>query len=204
MENTVGGLNVSRETSERLELYLSLLKKWNPKINLVAPNTIVEAWDRHFVDSAQIYQLCPEKAEKWVDIGSGGGFPGMVIAILAAELNPERRVTLIESDQRKSVFLRTVARETGVEATVLSKRIEAAPEQKANVLSARALASLDDLLGFSQRHLDQDGTALFLKGVNAVSEIEMARKNWHFEMVETASKTNSQAVILKIKGVARA
>ncbi len=196
-------LDVSRETLQRLKTYEALLKKWNPAINLVSPNTLKDAWDRHFIDSAQIFDLAPENARHWADLGSGGGFPGMVIAILAAEKAPDMRVTLVESDQRKATFLRTVARETGVAATVIAKRIEDVPPLQADVVSARALASLAQLLGFAERHLCPDGIALFPKGAAHDRELAEARESWHFEVQETRSQTDPDAVIFSIGGLAR-
>ncbi|MDV4169161.1 16S rRNA (guanine(527)-N(7))-methyltransferase RsmG [Rhodovulum sp. FJ3] len=202
MGHEIAGLNVSRETLERLETYEQLLHKWNPAINLVSKNTLAEAWTRHIADSAQIFSMAPS-AKIWADLGSGGGFPGMVVAILAAELSPDQETVLVESDQRKSVFLRTVARETGVKARVLSERIEQVPALNADVLSARALASLTDLLGFADLHLAQDGVALFPKGENFQMEIDHALETWRFDVQKLQSATDSGAVVLKIKGLSR-
>lgn len=196
-------LDVSRETMIRLETYGDLLKKWNPKINLVSKSTLSDLWSRHIVDSAQIYTLAPEKFTHWVDLGTGGGFPGLVCAIIAAEKNPEVRFTLVESDARKSVFLRTVAREANVQVKVITDRIERAEPANADVLSARALADLTTLLGFSQRHLQKTGVALLPKGVNWQKEVQEARKSWFFEVERTTSKTESGAVILRIGGISR-
>lgn len=195
--------DVSRETSERLNIYRALLEKWNPAINLVAKSTISDAAQRHFADSAQVFDLAPPEVRSWVDLGSGGGFPGMVIAILAADLRPKMRVSLIESDMRKAAFLATVARETGVHATVLPERIETAPPQAAGVVSARALASVEKLLDYVARHLSPGGTALFLKGANHAAEVEAARTAWNFDVTSVPSRTDPQAVILKIEGVSR-
>lgn len=197
-------IDVSRETRDRLETYEALLKKWNPAINLVSKSTIEDAWTRHFVDSAQIFDLTPEDTRHWVDIGSGGGFPGLVVAIMAAEARPEMSTTLIESDLRKATFLRTVIRETGISAKVLSERIEKAPPQQADVLSARALASLTDLLGFAERHLSPKGLTVFPKGKSAVDEINAALETWSFELQKEVSRTDSDAVILLIRDIRRA
>ena len=197
-------IDVSRETRDRLESYESLLKNWNPAINLVSKSTIDDAWTRHFVDSAQIFDLTPEDTRHWVDIGSGGGFPGLVVAIMAAEARPEMSTTLIESDLRKATFLRTVIRETGISAKVLSERIEKAPPQQADVLSARALASLTDLLSFAERHLSPKGLTVFPKGKSAVDEINAALETWSFELQKEVSQTDSDAVILLIRDIRRA
>lgn len=195
-------LNVSRETLERLRCYEALLNKWNPAINLVAKSTLQDAWTRHFVDSAQIFSLGAGAAH-WADLGSGGGFPGMVVAILAAEQAPDMRVTLVESDQRKATFLRTVARETGANVDVIVARIEETAPLNADVVSARALASLDGLLGFAERHLNHNGKAIFLKGENYQHEVNEALASWRFDVQKTPSTTDSRAVILTIGELTR-
>ncbi|QOL82044.1 16S rRNA (guanine(527)-N(7))-methyltransferase RsmG [Pseudooceanicola spongiae] len=194
--------DVSRETFERLETYVDLLVRWNSKINLVSKTTIPQVWERHLTDSAQLFSLS-STFTSWVDMGSGGGFPGLVIAIYAAEFCSEGHVTLIESDQRKCAFLRTVGRETGVDVTVISERIESVPPQNADVISARALTSLDGLLEFSVRHMDPNGTALFLKGARWNLELEEAKRLWRFRYEAHQSKTDPEAVILEVGGIER-
>ncbi|MDE3029387.1 MAG: 16S rRNA (guanine(527)-N(7))-methyltransferase RsmG [Paracoccaceae bacterium] len=186
----------------RLDLYSALLEKWNPVINLVSKSTLAETWTRHFLDSAQIFDLCPQNAQSWADLGSGGGFPGLVIAILGAERVPNLRVTLVESDVRKATFLNTVAREVGVSVAIRPDRIESLPPLASDVLSARALAPLDQLLSFAARHLAAGGVALFPKGASYADELAKARENWAFSVEETQSKTDPNAVILGIKGFA--
>jgi 16S rRNA (guanine527-N7)-methyltransferase len=196
-------LNVSRETFERLELLVDLLHKWNPKINLVSKSTLADVWERHIMDSAQVFLAADRSFSSWVDIGSGGGFPGLVIAILANERNPGAKITMIESDQRKCAFLRTVLRETGVSGQVIAKRIEAAEPQKADILSARALADLKTLFGFAERHLSKGGTALFPKGVTWEKEMKDAQESWSFEAEVIRSETETGAVILRVEGLTR-
>ncbi|WP_171240451.1 16S rRNA (guanine(527)-N(7))-methyltransferase RsmG [Ruegeria sp. HKCCA5491] len=197
-----GDLDVSRETFERLAKYVELVKRWNPKINLVSRNSLPEIWTRHIKDSIQVYR-CTEFFQNWADLGSGGGFPGMVCAIMAIEENPNAQFTFVESDQRKSAFLRTVARECGAKCSVVSKRIETVDPLGADVLSARALADLTVLLSFCDRHLGSSGTALLPKGATWKKELEDARKEWNFQAEPITSLTEPQAVILKIKGVSR-
>ncbi len=199
---TADSLNVSRETFERLVNYVSLVERWNPKINLVSRNSVTDIWVRHIKDSIQVFQIA-ELTDHWVDLGSGGGFPGMVCAIMAIESAPETRFTLVESDQRKSAFLRNVARECGANCSVISKRIEAIDPLNAAVMSARALADLTTLLPFCDRHLSKDGVALLPKGATWEKELEDARKEWKFQVEPIRSLTEPQAVILKIKGVTR-
>jgi 16S rRNA (guanine527-N7)-methyltransferase len=197
------GLNVSRETVDRLEHFHALLQKWSPRINLVAPSTLADARERHIVDSAQVFALAPRDATTWADLGSGGGFPGLVVAILARDLAPDMRVTLIESDQRKCTFLRTVLRECEVAARVITQRIEALDPLATDVLSARALALLPLLLEFAERHLKPGGLALFQKGAQWENEVTEARRQWQFRANPVTSITEQKSVILKIEGVSR-
>lgn len=195
---------VSRETLDRLDTYAQALTKWNPRINLVAPSTLGDLWTRHFLDSAGVYVLCPPNAKTWVDLGSGGGFPGAVVAILAAETCPDLHVTCIESDQRKAAFLRTVSRETGVPFTVLASRIEAAPPQQADVVSARALAPLPQLLALAAPHLAPHGICLLQKGARHADEARQALEHWRFTLETCPSGTDPDSAILKIGELRRA
>lgn len=195
-------LNVSRETFERLEQFASILKKWNPKINLVSRTSLRDLWTRHIADSIQVFRAV-DPGLHWVDIGSGGGLPGVIVAILAAEKSPETKVTMIESDQRKCAFLRTAARECGVKCDVISERIEKVAAQDADILSARALADLDMLLGFADLHLHKNGTAVFPKGANWKKEVELARLNWNFDLDVLKSLTETEAALLKIRRIER-
>lgn len=203
MIGKLANCDVSRETNERLHIYADLLQMWNPKINLVAPSTINDLWSRHFADSAQLYGLAPENFDHWVDLGSGGGFPGLVIAILAQGKASPSRITLVESDARKSTFLRTVLRETGADATVITKRIEAVPPLSASVVSARALASLSKLLEFSHLHLSKNGVALLQKGQSWKKELHDAESAWQFNYRIDRSVVQEGSVILSVTGVGR-
>ena len=194
-----GLADVSRETQERLDLYAALLRKWTPRINLVAPNTLPDLWTRHIVDSAQIARYSQETDRTWADLGSGGGLPGIVIAILRDDIT----MTLVESDARKAAFLRTVLRETGTSARVLNQRIETVPPLSADVVSARALAPLSRLLYHAERHLAANGRALFPKGIRYREEREAALETWQFRCEEHPSSTQSGAVILEISELAR-
>lgn len=194
-------LNVSRETMERLEVYNKLLQKWNRSINLVSKTTLQDPWRRHFVDSAQLYDFRAESSGNWTDLGSGAGFPGIVLAILHAGECKTTKFHVYESDQRKCSFMRTVLRETGTTADIHTARIENAEPIKASVVSSRALAPLNKLLGFASPFLAHDGKCLFLKGRGCDSEIEEARKDWNFDLREEQSVTASDAVILEISGI---
>jgi 16S rRNA (guanine527-N7)-methyltransferase len=194
---------VSRETRERLDLYADLLRKWQRSINLVGPRTISDLWNRHFTDSAQLLPLiAPAETPATrvlVDFGSGAGFPGLVLAMLGAG-----EVHLIESDQRKATFLREVARATGTPVTVHAKRIEQVAPFPADVVSARALAPLSDLLGFAAPFLRPDSLCLFPKGQMAEDELSAASKTWNMTVDRIQSVTDSSATILRISRVSRA
>jgi len=202
-QNIEGQLDVSRETLGRLQILAELLEKWNGKINLVSPSTIQDLWTRHILDSVQLFHLSEQTGGHWLDIGSGGGFPGLVVAILNAEAETPWQVTMMESDVRKCTFLRTVLRETGVSANVITARIEKAEPQSATVISARALADLSKLFEFSERHLLPDGLAVFPKGVNWKKEAQAAEKSWSFSSDVINSGTLEGAVILKVRDIKR-
>ncbi|WP_068116291.1 16S rRNA (guanine(527)-N(7))-methyltransferase RsmG [Tropicimonas marinistellae] len=197
------GQDVSRETCDRLECHRTLLKKWNPAINLVAPSTIDESWSRHIVDSAQVFAAMPTQARSWLDFGTGGGFPGVVCAILAAELSPHVKFTFVESDKRKCAFLSTVLRETGVSGTVLAERIESLQPRNADVVSARAVAALPELLNYAAPHLAPGGVCLFPKGARVDDEIDAARAYFRFKLERRPSITDSNAVILVLGEIER-
>ena len=188
--------SVSRETMRAVDRYVELLVQWNPKINLVAPNTIPEVWTRHVLDSLQITHL-GEESSKWVDIGSGGGFPGLIVACMY----PDKDLVLVESDTRKCLFMRTVIRECKLSARVMNHRIEELEPQSADVVSARALASLPSLFTLAKPHLSSEGQCLFMKGANRKLEVEAARKDWTFDVEEVQSLTSREGAILRIKGL---
>lgn len=193
--------DVSHETSARFDEFARLVRRWNTRINLVGRSTLSDLWRRHFSDSAQLYQLAPHPVAHWVDLGSGAGFPGLVIAIMAMETASPSRVTLIESDTRKVAFLRTVIRETGAPATVICDRIEDLAPLDAEIVSARALAGLPELLGYAARHMWPDGTALFPKGKNWRDEVAKAQRTWNFRCHVARSGTEEESVVLKIRGL---
>lgn len=197
------GVDVSRETIQRLTEYHALLLQWNPRINLVSRSSLDHVWDRHFRDSAQLAHLFPENMTSLADLGAGGGFPGLVLAILFVETRPDVHVTLVESDQRKCTFLQTVLRKTGVAATVLNARIEELDPLNADVVTARALAPLSKLLAHADRHLRPGGHAFFPKGLRFRAEVEEALATWHFTSEEIQSQTSDEAVVLKIGELAR-
>lgn len=196
--------DVSRETIERLTVHHRLLAQWNPRINLVSRATLSDAWRRHFADSAQLWRHAPPGARTWLDLGSGAGFPGLVIAALAAEHAPDLRVRLVESDQRKATFLRTVIHAAALPAAVEDARIEALPPQHADVVSARALAPLATLLDHAEKHRAGTGICLFPKGETVHNELAEARRSWRFEAVLHPSLTDPRAAIVEIGALYRA
>jgi 16S rRNA (guanine527-N7)-methyltransferase len=194
--------NVSRETTERLREFEKLVQKWTKVINLVSGGNVAQIWERHIVDSMQVYQNAP-KSGTWLDLGSGGGFPGIVAAIMAKEETPLRAFTLVDSDTRKCVFLRTVGRELDLNIHVHSVRITDLVYQNADVLTARALGDLTSLLQHAGDHLTPNGVALFPKGQNWRAEHEAAQEKWSYKLDVVKSETDPNAAILKIKELIR-
>lgn len=214
-QDFASAFDVSRETVDRLSLYADLLRHWQKTVNLVAPSTLDDIWHRHFADSAQILPLAQPHPGRWLDIGSGGGFPALVAAILsldpvfaAAPGTPARSFVLVESIAKKCAFLREVARQTGVAQVVdiLSVRVETLPT-RANlappaVISARALAALDKLLALSAPLFGPSTIGLFLKGQGAETEIAEARKAWDFEVDLVPSRTEPAGRIVVVRKLA--
>ncbi|SEN11571.1 16S rRNA m(7)G-527 methyltransferase [Loktanella fryxellensis] len=184
-------------------MYHDLLLQWTRKINLIAPSTTTDIWDRHIADSAQLFALLPISAKRVVDLGSGGGLPGLVLAIMAKVARPDLSFILIESDQRKAAFLRTVIRRLTLSATVRADRIEAVEHLAADVVTARALAPLPNLLEFASRLMHHDGVALFQKGRSYDDEVVLARRNWAFDLSARPSVTDPDACILDIRNIQR-
>lgn len=201
----LNGLRVSRETSEKLEHFAALFQKWAKSINLVAPSTLSAFWQRHVADSAQIFQLFPGP-KRWVDLGSGGGFPGIVTAIFLAELN-DGWVHLIESNNKKAAFLRAALTETGARGSVHAIRIEDAitiiPE--CDAISARALADLPQLLDYCVPWMmtDRKPHAFFHKGRDYQQEVDKAVGRFQFDLVKHKSVIEPDSVVLEIANLSR-
>lgn len=197
----INSLHVSRETISRLETYLAQLVKWQRAINLVSPNTLPDAWNRHFVDSAQLLPLIPKHVKKIADLGCGAGFPGLVLAIL----NPDLDIHLVESDDKKCQFLKHVSRETNCAVTVYNARIESCINDiKPDLITARALAPLDKLLSYCKVCFEENPSLefLFLKGERAEEEIKEARKSYKFDCQLYPSETDENARIIHLSNVA--
>ena len=192
--------SVSRETLETLSEYTALLKRWTGRINLISERTLDDIWGRHVWDCAQVFS--PE-AGKYVDFGSGAGLPGVVVAILRKGAGIDCECVLMESDQRKAVFLRACAQRLNLNIRIVTQRIESARSERAALLSARALARLDKLLGLAKIHTLSSGTCFFLKGSSWREEIRAAEKKWRFSCDICSSKTNPESAILKIRNIER-
>lgn len=195
---------VSRETRDRLAHYVDLLGRWQKIKNLVGPGTLDHIWTRHIVDSAAVLDHAPD-ARVIVDLGSGAGFPGMVIGVLLAGVSGAS-VHLVEANARKGSFLRTVARETGAPATVHIGRIEEivpalARRLSPDIVTARALAPLDALLGLSEPLLAGGAAGFFHKGRELADEIAAARDHWGFDLVEHPSRTDPAGRLVEIRGL---
>lgn len=189
---------VSHETVDRLETYHALLLKWQAKINLISDDTIGDCWNRHFLDSAQLIKHLPENARELTDIGSGAGFPGMVLAIIS-----NKKTHLVESDGRKVSFLREVARLTKANVVIHNDRIENVIIDKCDVIMARALSNLNQLLSLTEKFVSHGTICLFHKGKNYSKEISDAKIEWSFDSDILPSVTDEHGVIVKLSHIQR-
>ena len=197
-EGFAAATGVSRETMARLEGYAALLVAWSGRINLVGRATLDDLWRRHFLDSAQLLPLIPTGTRSLVDLGSGAGFPGLVLAILGVT-----GVELIEADSRKAAFLREAARITGADVVVRGCRIEAVAAHPADVLTARGCAPLDRLLPLAEGVIGPATTCLFLKGARAAEELTAVRKAWTMTVSCQPSRADPGGTILRLQQVVR-
>ena len=192
-------LDVSRETMGNLNLYVQILKKWNSTINLVSKDSIKDVWNRHILDSAQLFKFVTHDVKRWLDIGSGAGFPGLVIAVLAKERFPSLQIILIEADNRKCVFLNEVVRELDLNVTTISKRIEDCYPQDADVMSARALTQLETLLSYFMHHGNVQCKGLFLKGKNLKNELNSVKNIDMFRIKLSPSQIDKDGFIIEVE-----
>jgi len=199
IDYNLGALNVSRETIDILKEYVKLLKKWNNSINLVSRNSVSNIWSRHILDSAQLGDYLKLDIKNWVDLGSGAGFPGLVIAILARDKFSGMQIMLIESDKRKCVFLGEVARVLDLNVKIISDRIENCSYLNADIISARALAPMKKLLAYFDLHGKKDCKGLFLKGKNIKSELDECVRFTKFEIKTKFSLIDSSGVVVEVK-----
>jgi 16S rRNA (guanine527-N7)-methyltransferase len=191
---------VSDEILQRLQAYADLLEKWQKKINLVGSNTISKLWNRHMLDSAQLFPLLPRPDCSVMDFGSGAGFPGLVLAIMGGP-----QVTMVESDGRKCAFLAEAMRitQTGPSARLENCRIEDLSSGQVDVVTSRALAPLGKLLVFAGPFLREDSICLFLKGKKADEELTQTEKNWKMQVIKVQSRSDPSGTILKLENVKR-
>ena len=196
--------DVSRETIDKLLTYEALLRQWQKTINLVAPSTLEAVWSRHFADSAQILALAPPGAKRWLDLGSGAGFPGLVLAIMLAG-RAGAKVTLVESDTRKAAFLGEVARHTGAPVDIRPERLEKVATQSklgpVDVITARALAPLPRLLELAAPAFSAHTIGLFLKGREAETEVDAAKERWAFAGELQPSLTDMSGRIVVVRAL---
>ncbi|MDV7339872.1 16S rRNA (guanine(527)-N(7))-methyltransferase RsmG [Terasakiella sp. A23] len=192
-------LDVSRETLDKLQAYGDLLVKWQAKINLVSKSTLDDLWTRHLLDSAQVFPYLPKETKTLVDIGCGAGFPGLVLAIMGV---PD--VHMVDSDMRKMAFVREAARVTETPVTIHNCRINDVKEiEFADVVTSRALATLEKLLGFSERLRKSDGTCIFLKGRKTQEEVLEAQKSWDFDYQSHGSLSDPEGQVVIIERMTR-
>jgi 16S rRNA (guanine527-N7)-methyltransferase len=189
---------VSRETLSRLEAYAALLVRWSARINLVGRDTLADLWRRHILDSAQLHRRLPSSVGNLIDLGSGAGLPGLVLAILGVP-----GVELIEADSRKAAFLREAARIAKADATIRACRVQAVSPHPADVITARACAPLDRLLDLAEPFLTPDTLCLFPKGERFEEELTLARKAWTMNASVEPSLSDRRGVILRLQQVAR-
>ena len=186
--------NVSRETFLQLERYVALLLKWNPKINLIGPATEADIWSRHITDSLQLVSLIPSSVTRMADFGSGGGLPGLVLAIC----RPEIQIHLVEQDQRKAAFLREASAQLTLKNIVIHAVDITILHEKFELITARALASLEKLFALAYPLLSPGAFCLFPKGENCVNEIDNAMKSWSFNHQLFNSKTSEKSSIISV------
>ena len=202
MKNTVVENSVSRETLERLKAYETSLHEWQKKFNLVSNASLEDAWNRHFLDSMQLFNFIPKTVRSLCDFGSGAGFPGMVLAIMAKEKTPYLKFRLVESIKKKTLYLNEVKKITGISnVEILNKRIEDIPAEAADVITSRAMASLSDLLKYAQKFCTRKTKCIFLKGKSYADEIAEAKKIWKFNAEVLPSQESDEGVILIITDI---
>jgi len=197
-EEAGAALNVSRETLDRLKRYTEFLLKWQRAINLIGSSTAHNIWRRHILDCGQLYPFLPVEKQPIVDIGSGAGLPGLVLAILGAQ-----DVRLIESDSRKCVFLREAARHAEANVSVIESRAEKVKNLTAGVLTARAVAPLTDLIELSKFMIKPNTISIFLKGKSIESELVDLKTNWNLKLEVHPSKTSPDGAIVRMESVTR-
>ncbi|MDR1693720.1 MAG: 16S rRNA (guanine(527)-N(7))-methyltransferase RsmG [Lactobacillaceae bacterium] len=204
MESLEKKYNVSRETISELRAYEASLKEWQSKLNLVSRASLEDAWNRHFLDSMQLYKLIPDDAKVIYDFGSGAGFPGMVLAIMLKNRTPYLNINLIESIGKKTVYLNEVKKITRTNVNIINDRVENIKPQTADVITSRAMASLDKLLGYVERFCGKKTKCIFPKGRSYQNEVEEAKKLWKFNLEVLENEQSDEGVILVVTNISKA
>ncbi len=199
----VKSLNVSRETLNGFCEYKTLLSKWNEKINLVSKHTLVNIWERHFLDSGQIIKNVEASGKRWVDVGSGAGFPGLVIALLLRDRKVNCDLVLVEKNQKKVFFLNEVIRKLNLSVEVVNGNIYTLEPLNADILSARAFSELNNLMEIAFRHRKREGICLFLKGENYRIELDKTLNYWYFDYDILGSLSSSSGKIIRVKKIVK-
>ena len=194
-------LNVSRETLNSFDVYKTLLSKWNEKINLVSKHTLVDIWERHFLDSGQIIKNVEVSGKRWVDVGSGAGFPGLVVALLLRDRKVDCDLVLVEKNPKKAFFLNEVIRKLNLSVEVVNDNIYTLEPLNADILTARAFSELNNLMEIAFRHRKKDGICLFLKGENYRVELDKTLNYWFFDYDIVGSLSSSSGKILRVKKI---
>jgi len=202
-EDIAEAFNVSRETVEDLRNFTSLVQRWTKAVNLVSAASLPHIWSRHVLDSAQLFHLVQTSPARWVDLGSGGGFPAIVCALLARDAGWATQFTLVDADRRKVAFLATAARDLRLSVTLLPKRVEEIEPQDADLVTARAFAPLTDLFAAAERHVRPETILLLPKGARHREEITAAEKDWRFTLKMHPSITDPDARILECAALGR-
>ena len=197
----IKSLNVSRETLKGFYEYKTLLSKWNEKINLVSKNTLVDIWERHFLDSGQIIKHVEASGKRWVDVGSGAGFPGLVVALLLRDRKIDCNLVLVEKNPKKGFFLNEVIRKLKLSVEVVSDNIYTLEPLNADILTARAFSELNNLIEIAFHHRKKEGICLFLKGENYRIELDKTLNNWFFDYDIIGSLTSSSGKIIRVKKI---
>ena len=197
----IKSLNVSRETLKGFYEYKTLLSKWNEKINLVSKNTLVDIWERHFLDSGQIIKHVEASGKRWVDVGSGAGFPGLVVALLLRDRKIDCNLVLVEKNPKKSFFLNEVIRKLNLSVEVVNNNIYTLDPLNADILTARAFSELNNLIEIAFRHRKKEGICLFLKGENYRIELDKTLNYWFFDYDILDSLSSSSGKIIRVKKI---
>lgn len=204
MENFIKKYNVSRETYLDFVRYVELLKEWQTKFNLVSKNSLEFVWQRHIEDSAQLFNYIPKNSNLLYDFGSGAGFPAMVLAIIAKEKMPDLKFKLVESITKKTLYLNAVKNELQLEnVEILNDRVENLPKQTADIITARAMTCLNNLLGYSFPFCNKETKLIFPKGRSYNDELDEAKKCWNFHLNIQKNEVCEDGVVLIIENLRR-